>query len=94
METVQQMHEEEVSHIHNRLDKKRRRSPDEDDDITFILEQRKINQYTNIHIKFSKKKSIILHEIEWTNNGFLFTTPNIYKINKLYIYIYIYIYIY
>ena len=28
-------------------------------------------------IRCSKKKSIILYEIEWKNNGFLFTTPNI-----------------
>jgi len=34
--------------------------------------------------------SLFLHEIEWKNNGFLFTAPNIYT---LHIYIYIYIYI-
>jgi len=25
-----------------------------------------------------KKNPLFLHEIEWKNNGFLFTTPNIY----------------
>jgi len=29
-----------------------------------------------IIIRCSKKK-LFLHEIEWKNNGFLFTTPNI-----------------
>jgi len=24
-----------------------------------------------------KRNSLFLHEIEWKNNGFLFTTPNI-----------------
>jgi len=33
-----------------------------------------------------KRNSLFLHEIEWKNNGFLFTTPNI-----IYIYIYMYI---
>ena len=43
-----------------------------------------------------KRNPLFLHEIEWKNNGFLFTTSNIY----IYIYIYIfvdniiYIYIY
>jgi len=30
-----------------------------------------------------KRNPLFLHEIEWKNNGFLFTTPNIY----IYIYI-------
>jgi len=25
-----------------------------------------------------KRNPLFLHEIEWKNNGFLFTTPNIY----------------
>jgi len=36
-----------------------------------------------------KRNPLFLHEIEWKNNGFLFTTPNtIYIYNILYIYIY------
>jgi len=27
----------------------------------------------------AKRNSLFLHEIEWKNNGFLFTTPNIYR---------------
>ena len=29
-----------------------------------------------------KRNSLFLHEIEWKNNGFLFTTPNIYTQSK------------
>jgi len=29
------------------------------------------------YIRCSKKNPLFLHEIEWKNNGFLFTTPNI-----------------
>jgi len=28
-----------------------------------------------------------LHEIEWKNNGFLFTTPNIFEIDSLYVFL-------
>ena len=38
-----------------------------------------------------KRNPLFLHEIEWKNNGFLFTTPNICILNFIYIYIYMYI---
>jgi len=41
-----------------------------------------------------KRNSLFLHEIEWKNNGFLFTTPNIYLDNFYIILLIIYIYIY
>ena len=31
----------------------------------------------NSYIMCSKRNPLFLHEIEWKNNGFLFTTPNI-----------------
>ena len=42
--------------------------------------------YWNIYLILGvvKRNPLFLHEIEWKNNGFLFTTPNIYII---YIYI-------
>ena len=36
-----------------------------------------INIYIYI-LSVVKRNSLFLHEIEWKNNGFLFTTPNIY----------------
>ena len=38
-----------------------------------------------------KRNPLFLHEIEWKNNGFLFTTPNIYNIHVYMIHIYKYI---
>jgi len=38
--------------------------------------------YTHV-LGVIKRNPLFLHEIEWKNNGFLFTTPNIY----IYIYI-------
>jgi len=29
-----------------------------------------------------KRNPLFLHEIEWKNNGFLFTTPNIFELIK------------
>jgi len=41
-----------------------------------------------------KRNSLFFHSISCKNNGFLFTTPNIYQVykNKRFLYIYIYIY--
>ena len=35
-----------------------------------------------------KRNPLFLHEIEWKNNGFLFTISNIFTTEKKYIYIY------
>jgi len=45
------------------------------------------NFFPHLILGVIKKNPLFLHEIEWKNNGFLFTTPNIY----IYIYTYIYI---
>jgi len=34
---------------------------------------------SNIILGVVKRNPLFLHEIEWKNNGFLFTTPNIMK---------------
>jgi len=41
----------------------------------------------NIILGVVKRNPLFLHEIEWKNNGFLFTIPNM-----IYIYIYIHTY--
>jgi len=34
--------------------------------------------YISVILGVVKRNPLFLHEIEWKNNGFLFTTPNIY----------------
>jgi len=38
-------------------------------------------------ISVVKRNPLFLHEIEWKNNGFLFTTPNIYLFTSRVLYL-------